>query len=203
MTAAQLKFATSFRLMHLTSSARAGGKSSAMTCRSSRMLTRSMRMPRCLVADLQLSRRSSSTRFFFPRHRPTEFALRGGSRFQRTGRLSALRLAFGTCRRNGPKFRVTTLAGFPALQTYPWLVASVGATAGLANSSKKNGMRATGCAFRGLARMLLWICKRSDSSRINNARGRSDASQHSILHLERQAIPPVWHCALPHVRGTQ
>src|SRR6266702_4226161 len=60
----------------------------------------------------------------------------------------------------------------------------------LAISSKMNGMRAIDCAFRGLAQMLLKYLQKEQQLQ-NNMRGRSDASQYSIHHLERQAISPV------------
>jgi hypothetical protein len=53
-----------------------------------------------------------------------------------------------------------------------------------------NGMRAIDCAFRALAQMLPRYLQKGAKAPEQHE-GRSDASQYSIHHLERQAIPPV------------
>jgi hypothetical protein len=71
----------------------------------------------------------------------------------------------------------------------------------IANSSKKNGMHAIGCAFPSLARMLLRFLqkKRQLKNRRREGTFRCQAAFNSS-HRGR-AISPVWLCASAHMRS--
>ena len=145
------------------------------------------------VANIQLSEQSSSIRFLvFPRATsPGRMRRRADAVASSAQRVSAIE----PCKcwsdiSGGTPERLSEASD----RSGP--IGEAGLPDCIANSSKTNGMRVIGAPFRVWHECCLGVCKRSDSSKANDARGRSYASQHSIFHLERQAIPPAWHCAL-------
>jgi hypothetical protein len=65
-----------------------------------------------------------------------------------------------------------------------------------------NDMRAIGCAFRGLARMLLGYLQKKRQLK-NRQREGTFKCQPAFNSSRRQAVSPVWHCAFPHLCGAQ